>query len=488
MLLLCALALSPAAARAHPVPKLEYDRNLTVELTPSAVRVAYRLEIDQYTLYHDVGRNDSGFPLDRSRKLSRQDFADAFIARMKTVIPDQIDASLGGKPLTFTCESARCDFADSAQFHFRLRADWKPQAGKNRFEVRELNFPDKRGRLKMSLDADATLKVLELSEPVERTIPGTDEAARHTITAVFEAPGTPPNAPAPTQPEPAPEETPPAPPSAATSFSDLWNRLETEGLVALLGSDRWLVLVMLIAALHGAAHSLAPGHGKTMVAAYLVGERGTAWHALVLGLVVTLTHTGSAILVAIGLRSVFSDTAPADVQTALGFVGGLLIAGVGFWLFLQRLAGRSDHIHLFGGQGHAHGHSHSHGEEHGHSHGLLPAEFGRAGWVRVILLGIGGGIVPCWGAIIWLLACLSAGQIWIALPVLFAFSAGLASVLVVLGLLVVYARQGGEKRWGGRRWFRSLVESRFIRVLPAISAALVVVIGLWICRTSLRGG
>src|SRR4030095_9066056 len=97
----------------------------------------------------------------------------------------------------------------------------------------------------------------------------------------------------------------------------------------ILHTDYGFFLTMVLAAFFGAAHALTPGHGKTLVAAYLVGQRGTVWHALLLGLVTTLTHTG-AVLVLAGLVAVFGDRAGGAAYTALQLFGGLLIAGLGF--------------------------------------------------------------------------------------------------------------------------------------------------------------
>src|SRR5207249_10873238 len=103
----------------------------------------------------------------------------------------------------------------------------------------------------------------------------------------------------------------------------------------------WALLCL--AAAVGAVHALTPGHGKTLVAAYLVGERGTVGHALLLGLVTTLTHTGVVIAIAVALRIYFpyggmSEAARQDLQMALGLGGGLLVAGLGAWLLLRRLS------------------------------------------------------------------------------------------------------------------------------------------------------
>ena len=229
----------------------------------------------------------------------------------------------------------------------------------------------------------------------------------------------------------------------------------------LLNSELGFWTLMLMAAGFGAVHALTPGHGKTLVAAYLVGERGTAWHALFLGLITTLTHTGSVLVLAMILSVV------PVAAFAVSLVSGLLVAGLGFWLLLQRLRGGPDHIHI-GTQGH-----HHHGEpDHTHS---LPAA--PVGWWSLVVLGVSGGIVPCWDAIAMLGFAVAAQRLWLAVPLIVSFSAGLAGVLVVVGMLVVYLKGFAESRWGGGRLFR---------VLPLISAAVIFVMGLALCYHSLH--
>src|SRR5262249_60353084 len=114
---------------------------------------------------------------------------------------------------------------------------------------------------------------------------------------------------------------------------------ESYGLLhLLLNTEVGFWALMLMAAGFGAVHALTPGHGKTLVAAYLVGERGTVWHAFVLGLVTTLTHTGSVLILALAIALYFPDTVESNVQKTLGCIGGLLIAGLGVWLLLARLS------------------------------------------------------------------------------------------------------------------------------------------------------
>src|SRR5262249_32745146 len=351
-------------------------------------------------------------PLDPKKRVGPQSVADAYIARMREVIPDGLQGTLDGKPITFTCTEAKVDFTDSAQFRFRLKAAGPINPGRHTVEVEDLNFLDKSGRLAMKFDAGRWVTIEKVSEPPDGRVNETTESERRTLSATVLLPGTLP-------PSPAMEETPraeAAPEARQAGFWDLFRTVpDDENLAALLDAPIGLWGVLLLAAMHGVLHSVAPGHGKTMVAAYLIGEQGTPKHAIVLGLIVTLTHTSAAFAVALLLKFALQDTPPQTVQSVLGFGGGILVTFIGLWLLMQRLAGRSDHMHL-GSHSHGHGHSHSHGDDGGdaHSHGLTPEQFGRVGWLRLVLLGISGGVIPCWGAILWVLYCVTAGRYGLA--------------------------------------------------------------------------
>jgi ABC-type nickel/cobalt efflux system permease component RcnA len=157
------------------------------------------------------------------------------------------------------------------------------------------------------------------------------------------------------------------------------------------------------------------------------------------------------------------------VQTILGFAGGFLVAGMGIWLLLRRLSGGADHVHIGSGRHHHHG-------PDGHHHHLPAGDRVRA-W-DLIVLGVSGGIVPCGDAIALLMMAIGTHQLRLGLPLLLAFSAGLAGVLVLIGVLVVKIRGFGSSRMG---------EGRFVRSLPIISAIIVTLLGLWLCFESLKG-
>jgi ABC-type nickel/cobalt efflux system permease component RcnA len=459
---------------AHPVPRGDYDRNLTVTWRTDGVHILYRLEIDQFTLLRTVGKPENGFPLDPNKRFGQKDVGDAYIAVMRKIIPDRVLCTVDGKQLPLECTDTRVDFTDSAQFRFKLKATAAIAPGRHTLEVQDWNFDNQKGKLVMKFEADDALKVDRATEPPEGTAIGVTEEEKHTLSAIVTLSGDA------TPKQPTPEGEPPAAEPQPAGFWELLKRVQAEeNLAILLDAPVGLWVVLLVAALHGMMHSIAPGHGKTMVAAYLVGEQGTPKHAIILGLIVTLTHTSAAFAVALLLMFALPVTTAPTVQSVLGIGGGALVAFIGLWLFASRIASRSDHVHV-GGHSHSHSHSHSHGDGHEHSHGLSPEQFARVGWVRLILLGISGGIVPCWGAILWVLYCVTAGRYGLALWAVLAFSIGLASVLILIGLSVVWGTRAGAKTFRGRYWFR--IVSKW---LPIVGAALVVVIGVWLMRINL---
>ena len=95
----------------------------------------------------------------------------------------------------------------------------------------------------------------------------------------------------------------------------------------------------------------------------------------------------------------------------------------------------------------------------------------------MLLMGLGGGLIPCWDAVLLLLAATAMNRVDFAIPLLIAFSAGLGAVLVILGVGVVYAHKAGATRFKESRWFW---------MLPMVSAALLLALGLWLCQEGLR--
>ncbi|MFP4123383.1 MAG: nickel/cobalt transporter [Coleofasciculus sp.] len=200
----------------------------------------------------------------------------------------------------------------------------------------------------------------------------------------------------------------------------------------------------------GAVHALSPGHGKTLVSAYFIGSQGTAQQAVLLGLTITFTHTLSIFL--LGAIALFASQyfLPEQSYPILSFVSGLTIGIVGLSLLRKRL------------------HSDSHCHSHAHAHS--PTSFS-----SLVKLGIAGGLIPCPSALVMLLSAVALHQISYGLFLVGGFSLGLASVLVILGVVAIYARQ----------WLERLPQTdQVLQKLSILSAIVIMVIGFGITVVS----
>ncbi len=231
---------------------------------------------------------------------------------------------------------------------------------------------------------------------------------------------------------------------------------------------------LLVAAVLGAFHALTPGHGKTIVGAHLVGSRGTWRHAVLLGLVVTATHTlgvyalGAATLVA------SAWVLPERLLPWLSAMSGLLVVAVGASLLRSRLeTALHGHAHEHG-HAHHHHHGHHHGYEHGHRH--LPAAGAAPSLRSLVALGVSGGILPCPSALVVMLGAIALGRTGFGLVLILAFSTGLAAVLTGIGLALVYARGLFD---------RLPLDGRLARYMPVASAAVISLAGLAIVAEAL---
>ena len=269
--------------------------------------------------------------------------------------------------------------------------------------------------------------------------------------------------------------------------------------------DQPLTIQLAIAALVisfvlGGLHALTPGHGKAIVAAYLVGSKGRVIDAVFLGLVVTFTHTFSVIALGV-VMLVAGSFAPENVVPWLSLSSGILIVGIGAWLLTKNMK------QYYSGRAHGHDHGHAHGTPYpitiilltpqtrttiptirtmmtrpDHDHvsvmGHRIAMEGvrkplRPGTDRFLgsLLSLGVlwcAFVPCVDALIGLLFAISLNKLVWGLIILCAFSLGLAAVLVAIGILMVVAapligRFTGEGVW--------------LQRLPIFSAAVVILLG-----------
>lgn len=327
------------------------------------------------------------------------------------------------------------------------------------------------------------------------------------------------------QPEPAiasipqPHLAPPAssPPTLTAAQAPAGSVVRGDYLSRILGGKEVTLSVILLAlgaafAL-GAAHALTPGHGKAIVAAYLVGSKGTLKHAAFLGAMVTFTHTISVFALGLATLFLFRYIVPEKVTAILGVVSGLSIVVIGAWMLRKRFAqSKPSHPHQHGhqhGHGHqyegghshdrghgqththdhthrhahthghdhthshahndpGHGHSHHHGGPGGHTHSHMPEELS---WRGLVALGASGGLVPCESALVLLLGAVAVGRVGLGLLLLVSFSLGLALVLTGIGVLVLYAKNLIPENFRSRRF-------PLLRWISVASPAVVIVVGI----------
>ena len=179
-----------------------------------------------------------------------------------------------------------------------------------------------------------------------------------------------------------------------------------------------LLLLLLAAFGWGAVHALSPGHGKAMVAAYLVGTRGTARHAAALGATVTVTHTAGVLLLGVVALTLSAFVLPEQLYPWLNLASGLLV-----------VVRRRRRAALAGAQAQGAPRTHHH-----HHHG--PEDLSARG---ILAMGASAGLIPCPSALVVLLGAVAQHQLALGLVMIVAFSLGLAATLTVLGIAVVHA-------------------------------------------------
>ncbi len=278
---------------------------------------------------------------------------------------------------------------------------------------------------------------------------------------------------------------------ARDRFAELLDVKELTLPAALLG--------LLIAAFLGAAHSFSPGHGKTVVGAYLVGSRGTWRHAAFLGATVTITHTLGVF--ALGIVTLFASQyiVPERLIPILSFVSGAIVLLIGLSLFIKRLRSvlglqSVSHFHTHDGLTREHDDvhlrdnhhddidpalMHSHGGGVAHSHLPPGADGVPVTWRSLLGLGISGGLVPCPSALVVLLSAITLNRTGYGLLLVTSFSLGLAATLTAIGLVFVYAGQWMKERAGVERF------QTWGRVLPTFSAFVIVCVGAILCYEAL---
>ena len=228
-------------------------------------------------------------------------------------------------------------------------------------------------------------------------------------------------------------------------------------------SPLWAAVALGLSVVLGGIHALTPGHGKTLVAAYLIGSRGTIKDAVTLGGIVTFTHTASVVV--IGLLALLASQfiVPNVFVPLLEAASGALVLYLGLRLLWTRWR---EYRH---GATHHH-HHHHHDDDHAHHHHHDLPETVRLS--DLLTLGISGGLVPCPEALGIMLVAIGLNRIGLGLGLIVAFSFGLAAVLIAIGIMLVRSKRLLDRL--GR------AESRWQTLLPLVSAVVVTLLGVGI--------
>lgn len=468
-LILLALALCPlSGASAHPLGIFSVNRYTRIELRGGEIKLHYVMDVAEIPATQEIGsidRNHDGVPdTMECREYSREKIAGLIRGMNLSIDGVPVPLRPGAYDISFPPGQGGLR---TVRLSFRLDGAATADSADHLLMFQDVNFADGRGWKEIVATAANGSRILR------STVPETDLTNELRIYPA-ERLGDPLSV---SQAEvrfgPGVREAGDVTESASAG-GDVITRAKDS--FAQLVSTRDLsypvmMFSLLIAMFLGAGHALTPGHGKTVVAAYLVGSRGTAKHAAFLGLTVTATHTAGVF--ALGFIAMFASQyiLPGDLYPWLSLASGLIVVFIGMSLLTSRIRGaRGDHQH----DGHEHRHlqtegkgDHVHGEGT-HSHIPTGSDGRPVTWKKLAALGISGGLLPCPSALVVLLSAIALGRIGFGLLLIVAFSAGLAGVLTGIGLLMVYAK---------RLFERFSTTGPIVRWLPVFSAAIVSVIG-----------
>jgi ABC-type nickel/cobalt efflux system permease component RcnA len=456
---------------AHPMGNFSVSHYSRIEVAAAGANVRYVLDLAEIPTFEllqqwklDAGSSQEAL----DRKAAQQ--VREWIRKLKVTVSGRVlqpelehaaavlDKGAGGLPI------------------LRVTADLKVACAPGKLIYEDGNFPDRAGWKEVVIAAGEGAKV-EAASPQ-----GMDRSRE--LTAYPQDPlAAPPQdlkgaviwrGTAPLVSEAAPPAATPVAPAAAPQPGQTGAGMVVKGdfLSRLLhqGEIGWGMMAfgMIVAFGLGAIHALSPGHGKTIVAAYLVGSRGTARHAAFLGAMVTFTHTISVFFLGFVTLFLSRYVLPEKIYPVLGAVSGLSIVWIGATLFFQRMRAAA-------GKGHTHHHHHhhdgalvhDHGDGYVHSH--VPE--GDVSFGSLVALGASGGLVPCPSALVLLLSSVALGRVALGLMLLVAFSLGLAVVLMGIGMMVLFAKHllPDSRRTAGNMAFR---------YLPVASAGVIVCAGV----------
>jgi nickel/cobalt exporter len=474
------MAISAAAAltgtaSAHPLGNYTVNRAVVVRIDDARIEVRYVVDMAEIPTFSELQQIDAN--RDGETDLAEQA---AYAGHACEADRAALRLTVSGQPLALVMiTTPQLSFPAGAGGlrTLRLVCGFEAQASTTE-AIRDLAVQDRTddghvGWREVTISADAGVAI------VSSTVPSVSRSAEltrypvdslqsppdvHSGTAMFRAVGGSSGARA--------DQAPAAPRSRVTADDPL------ASLIAGQGGAPVALLAILLATGLGALHAVSPGHGKTLVAAYLIGSQGSTRHAAVLGLTVAATHTAGVFVLGVATLAASQILVPERVIGWLSIGSGILVVllGAGLVVRAARAASARRH-HAHEGEGHSHGderphrHEHSDGNDHptghGHQHRLRPR--------NVVALGLAGGMVPSGSALIVLLVAVTTGRLLFGAVLIAAFGIGMALVLGGLAMATTVARTALTRP---SRLSSSPVARRLAALIPLVSGLAVLGAGL----------
>ncbi|HEV2071378.1 MAG TPA: hypothetical protein VGR26_16435 [Acidimicrobiales bacterium] len=466
------LLLSAAPAQAHPLGNFTVNRYARLEISAEMIRVLYVLDLAEIPAFQErraVAADPEEYARQRAEQIGRGLELVVDGTELDLVLTDQLlqePPGQGGLTTLRLSALYAADLPDGPADEVHQATFW------------DTNQPDRIGWREVVVSAEGDAEILRTdasqidtsdelrSYPADRLQAPLDERGA-TLTFVSGS-----------EPSPAPAldggggRNP-----ASDGFAALITRTDL--------TPPALAVMLALALGFGAVHALGPGHGKTVMAAYLVGTTGRPRDAVLLGGVVSLMHTASVLVLGAALLRADRSIATEAAYPILTLVSGLAVTTVGGWLFFRRYRrlrsapSGEDHHHAHHDP-HAHHHPHAHGG-HGHSDGgrghshELPSDVKPLSWRGLVALGSSGGLFPSPSAVLVLISAVGLGRTGLGLALLGAFSIGLAATLTAVGLALVYGRSVLQRR----------LTVPGIRFLPPAGALALMAVGLLVTVNAL---
>ncbi len=506
-LILLFLTVFAVGTFAHPLGNFSVNNFSRIEIENDQINLYCFLDMAEVPTFQESQQIDTN----KDKKLSDAEL-NAYLAKLTPEYLANLKLFLNDKPLRIQTESKEISIPTGSGNLPILKIDWKFSAklpenttdAVHRLRFENTNFNERVGWNEIVINRTSGINVFDssafgsaLSDEL-KTYPEdmlTAPLAEREAELSFTTAETPADA-KPLQNRNGSKSSP----VQNDSFAELIKEKEFTPFIILMG--------LLVAFGLGAMHAMSPGHGKTVVGAYLVGSKGTFKHAMFLGLTVTITHTLGVF--AIGIITLFASQyiLPETLMPFLGFISGLLVLFIGLNLFKDRLFSalgyksghehHHDHTHFdehgldkgFHHEHHDHDEHHTHHDhdEHSHDHHAgfvhshdggkqhshLPPE--EITWKSLLGLGISGGLLPCPSALVLMLAAISYDRVGYGLVLTVAFSFGLAATLVCVGLAFLYLGKLLDRP--------SLGQNPIVKALPVFSAFVITCLGAVICYNS----